>query len=367
VDRMKRTKETSHLLLQAAGLPFAFPLLQSNWQLDEIAFRFFQLDTPTIYGDRRRDVSVNQTLANYFIARCFEEGQHESVNKQETFLLARLAPFMRAHGSRRFLPDSRGTYLIGDRQRARTRAVRKLTDYLECTQGKTTTLAEFSDSTKKHLDQKGTVQQGLDYARHKWKVLHHDVLQAAWNAPEQGVDQAVNRWRKLTKRRHFDQDERFALDAFAYEARAAVRRCYATMWRDAVNELRRKINLDDNEYRLHLLMHCELPVKYISPAKWQSAFHGHIFGLHPASELLLCTQLGRRLIKDVAMAEKPNGSFERFLYGLNLALHQWHGDYVGQRDSRRKAPQNESSIGSLEELEANQHRVKKKRKPPSDK
>lgn len=366
MDRfIQPSNDTYRLQLSAGGCTFCFQLRESFWHLDGTTFKFFDLKTPTIYGDRRRDTQTNIALANHFILRCFEQGVHESVDKQESYLLARLAPYMRPHASRRVLPDAAGTYYF-DKRKTRSTAARELTAYLESSQGKQLTLAEFTRKTGDYLVMKGSQQQGLDYKRHKWKVLHPSTIEMALNAPEQGFEDALARWKELTKRRHSDEDERAALDALSYEARAAVRRCYAEMWRQAVDHLLQKQVLNEDEYRLHVLMHCELPVNYISPDDWSSTFHGHIFGLHPASGLLLWTALGRRLMKDVAKSAVPDGSFERFLYGLNLALHRLHEDHLEYQTSRRKTPQNESNAGNTEEIHARKYQVKKKRKPPQD-
>jgi hypothetical protein len=66
------------------------------------------------------------------------------------------------------------------------------------------------------------------------------------------------------------------------------------------------------------------------------------------------------------MADKPDGSFEHFLHGLFSALYQLHEDHLEYLRSRRKTPQNESIAGELEDLEAQKHQVKKKRKPQND-
>src|SRR4051812_33527075 len=103
------------------GVLFGFELLCKPEQVGDVNVIDFWMDVCTLYGQRKRAPANLQPMADYFWRRCGVEGTFREADLQETYLLARLCPYVRGTAAQAVLTDARLSRWEGKRW-ARTAA-----------------------------------------------------------------------------------------------------------------------------------------------------------------------------------------------------------------------------------------------------
>ena len=128
--------------------------------------------------------------------------------------------------------------------------------------------------------QSGNVTGGIEIATQQWET-----------------------WRSTIGRNRRDKDALTILDIFGYEARAAIHRCYSSLWEGLTDWIYQRSGSDPNTHAFHHLWHRDITWPANEPEAIEAdrkfhLLHGHIFGLHPAASDFVETTTGRKLIFD---------------------------------------------------------------------
>jgi hypothetical protein len=155
------------------------------------------------------------------------------------------------------------------------------------------------------------------------------------------------KWNHLMRtigRRAGNQERKIALDTISYEARAAFHHCYSLAWFGLIYALERTDSLSPATATFLRFWHT---VDYDS--KSQTLFHGHVFGLHPATGQFIQTRTGQALLGDWISAPSSPETFERLLNGLYLALLHYANRRQLAAESRPQ--RNEFSVDDIVKVE----------------
>jgi hypothetical protein len=174
------------------------------------------------------------------------------------------------------------------------------------------------------------------------RALFDDAKQALWETGPAAVDVVVDAWKRMmrtTGRRGGRAVEKAALDILSYEAEASLRRCYSCAWHELIRQMGGSYGLSVESLRFLQLWHCERISASNTPGRDFHLFHGHVFALHPATGMLLCTPTGRRLVGEYVVAPTPETQlepFQKLLAAINVGLFCYSGRR--QETRRRKQP-----------------------------
>jgi hypothetical protein len=166
------------------------------------------------------------------------------------------------------------------------------------------------------------------------------------------VQQALacwQRWMRSVGRRRGRELEKQVLDVVSFEARAALHRCYSAVWGMLLlPHLQRHYQLSNFSTRFMGLWHLDWAEESnLGEQALFHLFHGHVFGLHPASALLLRAPSGRALMGQW-VADPTTANWESLLHAIYVATHI----YLGRREQtafeRRKQPVLAGNSGLLE-------------------
>ena len=149
---------------------------------------------------------------------------------------------------------------------------------------------------------------------------------------EVGVEAPLQEWRHCMGsigRHRGHETEKKVLDIISFETRAALHRCYSATWCELLPHLAKKYNMTPESQAFHRLWHLDQCLPTDDPDVRFHLFHGHVFGLHPASGLFATTSTGAELIGDWLQDPKSEGPFQRLLHGISIAT----ASYAGWRET----------------------------------
>jgi len=189
------------------------------------------------------------------------------------------------------------------------------------------------------------------YERYTHELLEEPCRQLAagdWEQALRSVEAIWGRWMKSIGRRAGREPEKIVLNILSYEARAAFHHCYSLTWCELITALGRLEQYDEATWIFLRFWHTD----WID-AENISLFHGHVFGMHPATGPFMLTPTGRRLLGTWLAEPMELQGFARLLHGILIALF----DYARRRDDAA-ADRSRSTVRSAPDLQVVQeHQV----------
>ena len=253
---------------------------------------------------------------------------------QDTLLLSSLLPVVRSNGGQTVFRDA---HLKKGRQRYAL--IDTLNDQLRASRNQEMSAVEFQKGT---ADVLGPLDYGSDVqARYDDLVAtvlgdaRDELSTKGWQA---GVDRALERWREWNKsfgRRGGHEVEKEALNILSYECRTALHTCYSATWCELIKHLAEKYKWTEEAILFHELWHLDLIDRFAEdPLPNDRLFHGHVFGLHPASADFICTTTGRDLIGNYLAPPSEDATFRRCLHGMYVAVHDYANRIATDAENR---------------------------------
>lgn len=320
-------------------LLFRFQLCRKRTVLGEVSIDHFWMDTGSLYGQRKRRAVNLKPVVEYWWAVCKEHLTivHEPV--QESYILANLLPYARSHGSRRVFADAMPRYGKHGREPLR-KEIEELEGLLAASRTEQIDIVRFRDVTASLLGP----PDYPDEVRQRHQRLSDQLLgegrEALQRDGEKGLQVAIDLWQQWMKsigRRRGNAAEKMILDILSYECRAALHRCYSQVWCDLLPHLQRKYHLSEESVRFHCLWHLDQCQESNQPeVGYFHLFHGHVFGLHPASGVFIQTKTGSELLGQWLEAPEDPATRGRLLHGLMIAMYRYADRKEEAADLRKR-------------------------------
>ena len=333
------------LILESQAGYFPLDLEWKDAQMGHANIRQFWMDLRTLYPAAGEKAGNGRSIVEYFWDLCRRADTRSSRAVQESFLLMSLLPLTRRQGTQRVIADARfGPEQSKAYAKQRGRAIADLEAILNSGTPTLNTMRVFCDRTGAALRSSViSAEVEAQYASFTAE-LFHAPCGIVEHDPDGAVELLRERWRRAMKNwgRHRGHDvQKRVLDILSYESRAAFHRAYSAVWTDLLADLHHAFNLSAEDLRFIQLWHLDRCSRHEAGVPRFHLFHGHVFGLHPATALLAQTRTGRRLIGDFLLASTPElqlEPFQRLLYGIELAVHVYLQYRADIADGRRRRP-----------------------------
>ena len=294
-----------------------------------------------------------RSIVDAFWALCRLEGLDRAAGNQQAYLLANLSPWIRTHGSRRIFADA---YLDSDRKSDKAswrRDLAELDSSIDAERNQSTSWHQFRRMTKKLLGPpKWKKMQTAIYQGVCGELFDDAVRQLASSSTSQAIETTVAAWRSMMHRigrRSRNAETKTIYDMLSYESRAAVHQCYSAAWLGCIlPHLIEKYNLNDITQTFLCFWHLA-PVRLLKSGKPNFLFHGHCFGLHPATGTFASTEAGRTLIGEWLSSPRakpgatPGG---KLLHGMLVAICHYE-DRRNRIRVKRRRKEVEADLSSL--------------------
>ena len=278
---------------------------------------------------------------------------------QERLLLASLVPDVRSEGSRTIFADA---FLRPAARSEHQEAIQTLETLLSDARPNQLTRAEFHEQSWSALGRETFPQetQEMDDRLTRDLLDEPSRLLIAGDVAG-GISEVRNRWSRLMRRigrRAGHTREKIVLDVLSYEARAAFHSCYSVAWSALIPLLAQEEAFGVTSAAFLRFWHTD----WISAQTQTSLFHGHVFGLHPATGLFMLTDTGPRLLGDWLARPTSVEAHGRLLNGILIALF----NYGARRDEaaeNRPRPSEEvvPDLSEVEELREERRRGRRRR------
>lgn len=322
---------------------FEFPLYLRREPMGSVLLDHYWIDKKQVYGQSDGQPNVLKTLANCYYALCNQVGALQEREAQQTYLMVLLIPRVRSKAGRNVFLDSRlGMQAIRNREE-----MGRLEMLLQSNHAMTP--AEFHKQTSLLCEPRTKLSGALEQYTNLENYLFEKANTVFQKNPGAALKSSIARWNSKQRSwaKSSGKEERKALlDAFSYDCRAALHRVYSTIWRQLlIPEINRVHKLSRPSEWFLRFWHREFVRKDLS------LFHGHVFGLHPGSSLLMRTDNGKRLMADWLTNLRDSEPLLRVLRGIYVCVNHYHDLYETTRSDRKKRPESESDI---EEVHARQ-------------
>ena len=332
---------------------FKFELSRKKVDFGDLTIDQYWMKPATVYATNSNSINHKSIIgcfwALYKRAQTARETGLDPDATIETYILASLLPKMRTNGSRTVFMDQtpQGTW-----KKART------SKYAAFDQNE----FELNTALVKSKDKQESV---IDFHKGVGQVLgppvYDDTITGPYvefsnylfgkdqgtfkNAPEKGFDAVSLRWDSWMNnigRHSGNENKKTVLNILTYEARAAVHRCYASVWEELRPLLATRFQLTAESEFFHRLWHRDHIVEATEETGRFHLFHGHVFALHPAASFFAKTDAGRTLIGE-AIKEVLNGcadqvAFRRFLAGFRVSIFFYYQHIKNVAEERKKRP-----------------------------
>lgn len=318
---------------------YKFDLLHQPVELGPYRFEQWWIDRGKLYPTRNRSAPMYGPILNAFWDICRSASTHNDPEVQESFLLAKLLPHIRIQKAAEVFLDS------VTHQRVDWAPKREAAEELELILSQGTEPMSIQRFHELTADLLGPPQYD-DESWELYDVMAEQLLEQGrelLGASDTYADEAVNdvrkRWENwLTNigRRHGKEHQKQMLDILSYESKAAFHRAYSTVWDKLVQVLKNNYGLDEPGRRFHRLWHTDkVQHSHEFPTQYAHRFHGHVFGLHPATALFISTPTGRSLIADYLLRDHEE-PYTRMINGIALAITHYKSVYEQYQENRRK-------------------------------
>jgi hypothetical protein len=338
---------------QVGSQTFEFDFCRKTEDFDGVMINHWWLPVTQLYGQRLYKNSSggnHGAITDSYWALCREAETTHEARAQECFLLAKLVPHVRNQGSRKIFPDSFPGGISPKRRRLYSQDLEAL---LASGQHGVMTFDELHHKTSVLLLRS-------HYPRGAWEAysqIIEPLLACGKDLLNQGcveaaIDDVRERWSHLMTsigRRAGRTEEKAALDAISYEARAAFHDCYSEVWCVLLRAIHAEYGMTGHEFNFLRLWHfAHFDQTRVARGECGLWFHGHIFALHPGMSWFLTTRTGRQLMGNWLRQPTSNERLGQLLNGLYIALYHYSDRRASGKDDRRKSPKLiGSDIGSV--------------------
>lgn len=324
-------------IVEAARV-YSFELFRKQTTFGSVPVDQFWMSLSSIYQRAGKPARNYDVVVEYFWANCMRELSVFDDEVMDSYILAKLLPYVRRNGSRRVFDDA---VLTSERRFGQSKAelIEHLDRQLADSRGEMLNLVQFRDKTADLLGPCTLSEE----VQSEYAALTEELLGEGrnalgrWGAP--GLQVPINKfqgWMKSFARRSGNEARKLALDVLSYESRAAMHRCYSAVWYNLLTHLEREYAMDEASAQYHQLMHLDV----VLPSQRKDAnfhlFHGHVFALHPGISLFLQTRTGGELMAD-HLQNDGGRPFARLLHGLWVGLWDYHLRGRDYAQSRKKS------------------------------
>ncbi len=332
---------------------YSFELCQKPLSLGNLSIDHWWMQVTSLYSQRRR---ISATAHNHseilrlYWAAVKNENATAFRDAQERYLLASLVPYVRAEGSRTVFADA---ILARGRRSERLEQLAILERSLAADRERSLSREEFHERSWAALGR----QRFPVEVEEAYRQLSREVLDGPSSALACGdaaaalmsVQQLWSRQMRSIGRRSGNVLEKLALDVLSYESRAAFHHCYSVTWCGLIPLLQLEDRWTEAACVFHRFWHTDL----MDSQSGTSLFHGHIFGLHPATALFMQTTTGPELLGEWLANPVSAELFGRVLNGLLIAIFDYHQrrELAAEQRPRRRV----QGTGDLEAVERTQH------------
>ena len=321
---------------------YELDLLHKPLDLGPCQIEQFWFDRNKLYPTRNRPAVMYQPIVDVYWDLCQTESADRDPEVQENYLLAKLLPNIRDQKAREVFRDS-----VPSRRFDTEPKEESATD-LEDLLSRNTQAMSVPDFHRSTADVLGPPE----YAEEDWEL--YDEMAEQLLAPgrerlpiseAEAVTEVRRRWQEwltsIGRRRRGAEREKLMLDILSHESKAAFHRAYSLVWSELIQVLSRNHRLDERGARFHRFWHSTMAQRSQAyPTQYAHLFHGHIFGLHPASSMFIQTATGKRLIGDWLL-DASREKYELLLSGINLAIFHYSSVYDERRHDRRMRVSND--------------------------
>ena len=257
------------------------------------------MPTTTVYPGPKSQPANYRAVVDGFWQLCRQAASDAEADVADSYLLARLLPYVRPLGSRRVVADARLRRRIG---RGVDPDVGALDRLLRADPLAPITEVEFRDRTADAIGPLAmTTEECGRYLRFADELLAGPRRRLP-DDPEGAVAELRRTWTGWAagfgRRKGRDEDKR-VLDVLSYEARAALHRCYSAVWECILlPHLQGRFDLSPESSLFLAFWHQEQSRRPSDPGApaYFHLFHGHSIGLHPAGSGLIRTPTGKSLL-----------------------------------------------------------------------
>ncbi|REJ65892.1 MAG: hypothetical protein DWQ31_16480 [Planctomycetota bacterium] len=346
--------------------PFQFKLCRKQTTLGDVIVDQFWMPIPSLYGQRGRRAVNHQPIVDFYWAVCGDRDTQDDSLVRESYLLAKILPHARSNGSRKVFVDSFQSVRDARQQQVR-RWTKELNERLRSCRTEEYDDLAFQRAT---ADLIGPPLYSEE-VQHRYASLTGELFgearDALWESGTDAIDSILQSWKTILERygrRGGHPIEKQVIDILSYECRAALHRCYSTVWSILLPALRIKYDMSDESYVFHQLWHFDRCQESIErDDAYFHLFHGQIFGLHPACGPLLQTECGTELFAEWLVAGTLQ-SYRRVLRAIAVAVN-YYGEQYDVAKLLRKKDGVIKSFGDMVEVEerefdqASGHRIEK--------
>ena len=329
---------------------FKFDLESKEIRLGKTNLEHFWLDNRSIYPSSKNKRDQNYlALVDFWHEACRQDGALEEKDVCESLILAKILPKIRPHGTRRIFLDSK----IGKQGREDRRDyLSKVNDILLSSYDQQKTVMEFYRNVGDIIGPPKFSDDLWDrFEEFKHELFDDAIVEIQGGGVDRGISLATEQWEawKDTICAHRrDKEAMTIIDIFGYEARAAIHRCYSTLWEELTEWLYHRSGENPRTHAFHHLWHRDIawPANEPEAIKANGHFHllhGHIFALHPAAGDFIQTQAGKKLLSEWLTAAgkdwKQEGvspeipEFCRLLNGLGNSFYLYQDRHNSRSES----------------------------------
>lgn len=329
---------------------FNFDLCRKVISLGDHTFDQYWMRRNGLYGNRKTMSRNHRSVIDCFWELCCDAGSAHDMEEsdiRETFLLAKLLPFVRSNASQKVFRDASLQHYNDKQTKAFQAYVKELDDFWLPNNG-TKTMQEFYDVIASCV---GPAGYEPDVFRAYDKYIS-DIMQDSSSCKVRPLA-TIEKWKKLISsvgRRSGRTIEKQALDILSYECRAAFHKCYSAVWYYLIlNVLRNEFGLSESAMTFHGMWNIDLvlPSNESSEVNFH-LFHGHIFGLHPAFGYLVNTVRGRQVIGDL-ISEPTNELVQGKFLNCGLVAAQF---YAAKHDFNKEVRSGKSWLTNRTDLDS---------------
>lgn len=344
------------------GEEYSFELYQKPLSLGRLRIDHWWMQVTSLYRQRRRSSSTahnHSEILRLYWAKVQYENATAVREAQERYLLASLVPYVRAEGSRTVFADA----ILGRGRRSeRLEQLEILERSLEADRERSLSREEFNDRSWAALGRRGFPVE----VEEVYRQLLREVLDGPCSALASGdaaaalmsVQQLWGRQMRAIGRRSGNVLEKLALDVLSYESRAAVHHCYSATWCGLIPVLQSEDHWTEAACAFHRFWHTD----WMDSQTGTSLFHGHIFGLHPATAAFMQTTTGPELLGEWLANPVSVELFGRVLNGLLIALFDYRQrrELAAEKRPRRRV-QATDDLEAVERIQEERRRGQRRR------
>lgn len=297
-----------------------------------------------LYAQNTRGVELphnHREILRYYWRKAETTRSTVSRDAQERFVLASILPMVRVRGSRNIFADA---FL----QRPQIESVRELESLIRGSRGESITRAEFFHQTRELLGRTQFPAQIEDvYDQMSQTLLRSSCEVLATGDVRSALDAAEGTWNQFQQRigrRAGHAEQKLVLDVLSYEARAAFHDCYSIVWCDLLEDFVKTEGWGFENAMFHRFWH----TAQRDSGHGTPFFHGHVFGLHPASGPFMLSESGNNMLGRWLANPENAECFGELLHGLLIGIFHYEDRRSQQAAGRSRR---ETTVGDASEFE----------------